>query len=63
MLSDEQIQSYLELMENELTKKENRKKVELSASWVNRFPPVPGIYIAFEEGNLVYVGETGNIRG
>ncbi len=63
MLSDEQIRDYLELMEKELTTKKNEKKTELSASWVSGFPPVPGTYIAFEEGFLVYAGETGNIRG
>lgn len=50
-------------MENKLIKNENKKEVELFSDWVKGFPTKPGIYVAFEDGNLVYVGETGNIRG
>jgi excinuclease UvrABC nuclease subunit len=62
MLSEEKIQSYLDFMENELMKNKNGK-AELSSNWVNGFPNKPGTYVAFEDGKLVYVGETGSIRG
>jgi len=63
MLSDKQIQSYLKGMENELKKNKNKKAVALTNDWVNGFPSKPGIYVAFERDKIVYVGETGNIRG
>jgi len=63
MLSDEQIRAYLESMENKLKKSGNKKMVVLSSDWVKGFPDEPGIYVAFEQRSLVYVGETGNIRG
>ena len=63
MLSDKQIQSYLGDMENKAIKNEAKKKVELFGDWVKGFPTEPGIYVAFEDGNIVYFGETGNIRG
>lgn len=50
-------------MENELKKIKNRKKVALTNDWVKIFPSKAGVYAAFERGNIVYVGETGNIRG
>lgn len=63
MLSDRQIQSHLEDMENKLIKNENKKRVELSSDWIKGFPDEPGIYVAFEDDKVVYVGETGKIRG
>ena len=63
MLSDEQIQSYLEGIEDKLIKSEDKKKIKLSSDWVNGFPSKPGIYVAFEGEKIVYAGETGNIRG
>ena len=35
----------------------------LSSKWVKSFPNKPGVYVAFEGSKIVYVGETGNIRG
>jgi hypothetical protein len=62
MLSDGQIQSYLKGIEDKLIKSEDKKEIKLSSDWVNEFPSKPGIYVAFEDGNKVYFGETGNIR-
>lgn len=63
MLSDKQIQSHLENIEKKLMNDKNKKKVELSGDWVDGFPDEPGMYVAFEDDKIVYVGETGNIRG
>lgn len=62
MLSDKQILSHLEDMENELMKNENKKKVDLSNDWAKEFPDEPGVYVAFENRQVVYVGETGNLQ-
>jgi len=62
MLTPTQIQSYLDELENYLLTPENQKTVELSRAWANKIPSHPGTYVAFEEGKVVYVGETGNIR-
>jgi hypothetical protein len=62
MLEEKQIESYLREMENKLVKHKKRKKTELSNDWANGFPDEPGVYVAFENGDVVYVGETGNIR-
>ncbi len=63
MLSNCQIKSYLENREKVLINRRNRKKIKLSRDWVNKLPAEPGIYVVFENNKVVYVGETGNIRG
>ena len=63
MLSQKQIESHLQDMENRLIGNGNKKKVDLSNDWKNEFPEKPGVYVAFENRKVVYVGETGNIRG
>ena len=62
MLSDKQIESYLANLENKLFK-DRKQSIKLSREWIKRkFQSEPGVYIVFEHGKLVYVGETGNIR-
>ncbi len=46
-----------------LKKKRNRLKVPLTREWAKSFPSEAGVYMFFEDGNLKYVGETGNIKG
>lgn len=63
MLTDKNdIAAYLISLENQILRGEKRR-IELTHKWANLFPPEPGIYIVFEDSALVYVGETGNIRG
>jgi len=62
MFTPDQIQSYLQEMENQILNLGNRKKVELSRVWANTILSKPGTYAAFENGKVVYVGETGNMR-
>lgn len=46
----------------ELSRKANQKKELLTREWAkNNFPSKPGVYCFFESGNLVYVGESGNL--
>ncbi len=63
MLSHKQIESHLEDMENRLIRNGNKKKVDLTIDWAKDFPEEPGVYVVFENRKVVYVGETGNIRG
>ena len=63
MLSAEQIHSLLEEMEKDLIKYENRREILLSREWINGFLRNPGTYVAFEDREIVYIGETGDIRG
>lgn len=61
MLSPEQIESLLAEMKDTLIN-QPRVKIELTYSWASQFPSEPGVYSIFEDEELVYVGETGNIR-
>ena len=62
MSSNDQAERYLRTIEKKLINKA-KEKPELSHHWANRYPKKPGVYVAFEHGILVYVGETGNVRG
>jgi hypothetical protein len=62
MLSEEQVGLYLRRMEAKLMAEGNRKKVRLSTEWVNGLPDEPDAYLACEARDVVYVGETGNLR-
>ncbi|MFA6224957.1 MAG: GIY-YIG nuclease family protein [Methanoregula sp.] len=62
MLTPIQIQSYLDEMENHLLNPENQKNLKLSRVWAKEIPPKSGTYVAFENGTVVYIGETGNIQ-
>ncbi len=38
-------------------------KFETSATWRNQFvPDFPGVYALFDQNELLYIGETGNLR-
>ena len=61
-MNDEDIGRYLYRLEAKLLK-ESKVRVSLSHSWANSFPAKPGVYIAYKGKVIVYVGETGNVRG
>lgn len=63
MLTDEQIEDYFKDLHDRLVKNGPKLGISLTSDWITRFPDKPGIYVVFEGANLVYVGETGNLRG
>jgi excinuclease UvrABC nuclease subunit len=34
----------------------------MSRKWTGKIPPEAGVYVLKENENIVYVGETGNLR-
>lgn len=46
-----------------LQRKELRHRISLDDSWHLHFPNVPGVYALFDQDILVYVGQTGDLRG
>lgn len=62
MISNKKIEEYISESLRHLIKKSNRRKIYLSSKWINTLPLEPGVYVVFEKGILVYVGETGNIQ-
>ena len=39
------------------------QKIELTRAWAAQFASVPGVYIFKNKNDLIYVGETGNLKG
>src|SRR5690606_32918493 len=57
------VEKYLAELENELLYKSERFPIIISREWVKKFPVEAAVYLFREEGNICYVGETGNLRG
>jgi hypothetical protein len=57
------ISKYLESLSNELLEENNWQKVIMTREWTSQIPSTAGVYILKENQKIVYVGETGNLRG
>lgn len=57
------IEEYYKAILKELRLVANRKKIILNRKWIKQFDKLKGVYIIFENDELKYVGETGNLAG
>ena len=56
-------EEYLLTLKNELLKSENWNAITLNRQWTKNAPDSAGVYALKEGDKIVYVGETGNLRG
>lgn len=54
---------YLNKLRGKLLDDSNWKEIIMSRAWTAEFPKEAGVYAIKEEGQIVYVGETGDLRG
>jgi Nuclease subunit of the excinuclease complex len=54
---------YLESLYDSLLNECQNHKIELTRAWASDFPSTPGVYIFRDKKKVIYVGETGNLRG
>ena len=59
--SENQIQNYFKSVETELFKKD-RIRINFKRNWAIKFDNEQGVYALFDNGNICYVGETGNLK-
>lgn len=59
----ETIKRELERIEHQLFDAKNWQSIALTRSWAKNQPPFAGVYMLFDEGLPIYVGETGKISG
>lgn len=57
------IQREIERIEKHLFNSKNWKELTLNRQWAKSFPDDSGVYMLFENGKLVYVGESGSLSG
>ena len=57
------IGKYLEAQRNKLLQEGNWQQITLTRQWAKQAPNEAGVYVIKEGDNLIYVGETGNLRG
>jgi len=63
MLNNEQINNYLYCLQSQLLDNKNFISILLSRSWARQAPDEAGVYALKENDQVIYVGETGNLRG
>lgn len=54
---------YLEQLKSELLQQENFEEIKMTREWANKIPSKAGVYVLKDAEKIVYVGETGNLRG
>jgi hypothetical protein len=59
---NEKIEKYLSDLEAQLLSDNNRRIIQTNKEWLKMFPQEAGVYLLREEGNICYVGETGNLQ-
>lgn len=57
------VSSYLFDLRAKLLNDNNWKDIVLTRQWTSRIPQEAGVYILIGSKQIVYVGETGNLRG
>jgi hypothetical protein len=60
-LTKEQISTIVENVELDLLNQPKRQFAE-ETNWKNHFPDMPGVYAAFENSKLIYIGQTADLR-
>ncbi len=55
-------QEYIEQLAAKLFDKNNRRKIAFSKEWLAEIPSKAGVYVFTSGEEVVYVGETGNLR-
>lgn len=58
-----EIQDYLQHLEYRLLNEEPRNSIKFNRTWANQFPNAAAVYLFREGDEVVYVGETGSIKG
>jgi len=62
-MDNETIQQEIERIEEHLFNSENWIELKLTRQWAKSFSNDSGVYMLFEDGKLVYVGESGSLAG
>jgi hypothetical protein len=58
-----QVESYLRKLTEQLLSKESFRTITLTRNWASLAPKVAGVYVLKQGNHIIYVGESGNIRG
>lgn len=56
-------QVYLNSLYDQLLNKCEIQKIEVTRAWASNFPSEPGVYVFRDNTKIIYVCETGNLRG
>lgn len=62
-MTEEEIDLYLKRLRDQLLETDSWRRVIFSKKWLNSIPQQAGVYVFKDDAGLVYVGETGNLKG
>lgn len=62
-MTQTEIDVYLKGLHKKLVAISNHRKIILTSEWTNLAPSSAGVYVLIEDNIIIYVGESGNIRG
>ena len=57
------VEQYLLDLQTKLLHVDNWQRIILTRKWASQIPSVAGVYVLKQNDEIVYVGETGNLRG
>lgn len=58
-----EVKEYIANLKQQILESSNFQPIELSKSWAQTFPDEAGVYVLMKADKIVYVGETGNLKG
>jgi hypothetical protein len=58
-----EVDKYLKGLRNKLILVSNHRKILMTTEWTKLAPPTAGVYVLIENNKIIYVGESGNLRG
>lgn len=62
-MTQSEIDNYLRDLRNQLIRISNHRKILMTREWSKLAPSTAGVYILIQDKKIVYVGESGNLRG
>lgn len=62
-MTQTEINKYLKSQRSKLIRVGNHRKILMTREWTKLAPETAGVYVIIENKKIVYVGETGNLRG
>jgi len=63
MVNPKSPEKYLSNLKNQILIRRPKISVELTRNWTKHFTKEAGVYVLFEKNKLVYVGESGSVKG
>jgi len=62
-MTQNEIETYLKSLRDKLIHVSNHRNILMTNEWTKLAPLAAGVYVLIENNKIIYVGESGNLRG